>query len=108
MIPDLHEDHDRRWWILVVLCLSLVMVILGNTVLNVVIPTLVRELDATASELQWMVDAYALIFAGLLLTCGALGPRFPFAVFYVVEPRRIVLRMLHTSRDPRLWPRTQE
>jgi EmrB/QacA subfamily drug resistance transporter len=62
--------------ILAVLCLSLLMVVVGNTVLNVAIPTLVRELDATSSELQWMVDSYGLVFAGLLLTCGALGDRF--------------------------------
>jgi EmrB/QacA subfamily drug resistance transporter len=68
--------HDRRWWTLSVLCLSLVMVIVGNTVLNVALPTLVRELDATATDLQWLVDAYALVFAGLLLSAGALGDRF--------------------------------
>ena len=62
--------------ILAVLCLSLLMVVVGNTVLNVAIPTLVNELDATSSELQWMVDSYGLVFAGLLLTCGALGDRF--------------------------------
>lgn len=59
-----------------VLCLSLVMVILGNTVLNVAIPTLQRELGASATQLQWIVDSYALVFAGLLLTFGALGDRF--------------------------------
>jgi EmrB/QacA subfamily drug resistance transporter len=68
--------HDRRWWTLAVLCLSLVMVILGNTVLNVALPTLQRELGATATELQWIVDSYPLVFAGLLLTAGALGDRF--------------------------------
>ncbi|MBA2274391.1 MAG: MFS transporter [Actinobacteria bacterium] len=68
--------HRRRWWTLSVLCLSLVMIIVGNTVLNVALPTLVRELQATSTDLQWMVDAYALVFAGLLLTCGALGDRF--------------------------------
>ena len=62
--------------ILAVLCLSLLMVVVGNTVLNVAIPTLVNELDATSSQLQWMVDSYALVFAGLLLTAGALGDRF--------------------------------
>ncbi|HYD08477.1 MAG TPA: DHA2 family efflux MFS transporter permease subunit [Acidimicrobiales bacterium] len=78
-MTDVHaqaQADEKRWWILGVLCLSLVMVILGNTVLNVAIPTLVRELDASATELQWIVDAYALVFAGLLLTCGALGDRF--------------------------------
>ena len=70
------EYSPRRWWTLSVLCLSLVLVIVGNTTLNVALPTLVRTLGATASELQWMVDAYALVFAGLLLTAGALGDRF--------------------------------
>ena len=69
-------DHSKRWWTLVVLCLSLVIVVVGNTVLNVALPTLVRDLNATNSGLQWVVDAYALVFAGLLLTAGALGDRF--------------------------------
>jgi len=69
-------DHSRRWWTLVVLCLSLVIVVVGNTVLNVALPTLVRELHASNSALQWVVDAYGLVFAGLLLTAGAIGDRF--------------------------------
>ena len=74
--PATAGSYERRWWTLVVLCLSLVTVILGNTVLNVALPTLVRDLDATSTQLQWMVDSYALVFAGLLLTGGALGDRF--------------------------------
>lgn len=73
---DAETIHNRRWWILLTLCLSLIMVIVGNTTLNVALPTLSRELNATNSQLQWMVDAYALVFAGLLLTAGALGDRF--------------------------------
>ena len=69
-------DHSKRWWTLSVLCLSLVIVVVGNTVLNVALPTLVVELDASNSALQWMVDSYALVFAGLLLTAGAIGDRF--------------------------------
>ncbi|MET0420377.1 MAG: DHA2 family efflux MFS transporter permease subunit [Acidimicrobiia bacterium] len=68
--------HDRRWWILGVLCLSLVIVFVGNTSLNVVIPTLARDLHATESQLQWIVAVYSLVFAGLLFTTGALGDRF--------------------------------
>jgi len=68
--------HRRRWWILAVLCLSLLIVFVGNSSLNVAIPTLARELDATESQLQWVVAAYSLVFAGLLLTSGALGDRF--------------------------------
>jgi EmrB/QacA subfamily drug resistance transporter len=73
---DESYDHGKRWWTLVVLCLSLVIVVVGNTVLNVALPTLVRDLHASNSALQWVVDAYGLVFAGLLLTAGAIGDRF--------------------------------
>ncbi len=70
------RSYERRWWILAVLCFSLLVIVLDNTILNVAIPTIVRDLDATNSQLQWMVDAYTLVFAGLLLTAGSLGDRF--------------------------------
>ncbi|MEX0863521.1 MAG: DHA2 family efflux MFS transporter permease subunit [Acidimicrobiia bacterium] len=73
---DTDTIHRRRWLTLLVLSLSLVIIGLDNTILNVALPTLVRELGATASQLQWMVDSYILVFAGLLLTMGALGDRF--------------------------------
>lgn len=66
----------RRWKILAVLCTSLMVVIVGNTALNVALPTLARELNASTSEQQWMVDSYGLVFAGLLLTAGTIGDRF--------------------------------
>ena len=68
--------YRRRWWALGVLSLSLVVIGMDNTILNVALPTLVRDLDASASELQWIVDAYILVFAGLLLSMGSLGDRF--------------------------------
>ena len=71
--PDVYR---RRWWILSVLCLSLLIVFVGNSSLSVAIPTLARELDATESQLQWVVASYSLVFAGLLLTTGALGDRY--------------------------------
>ena len=70
------STYRKRWWILGLLSMSLLIIGLDNTVLNVAIPTLQREFDATATELQWMVDAYILVFAGLLLTMGSLGDRF--------------------------------
>ncbi|MDB5163610.1 MAG: transporter [Candidatus Saccharibacteria bacterium] len=73
-VPE--QVHRRRWWILAVLCLSLLIVMIGNTSLNVALPVLSRDLHATNSQLQWMVDAYSLIFAGLLFTAGAFGDRF--------------------------------
>jgi EmrB/QacA subfamily drug resistance transporter len=80
--PDLRvatpgaTTYQHRWWALGVLCLSLVVLAMDNTILNVALPTLARDLGATGSQLQWMVDAYLLVFAGLLLTMGAAGDRF--------------------------------
>jgi len=68
--------HRRRWFLLGIMCLSLVMVVMSVSGLNVALPSLQRELDSTASELQWIVDVYALVFAALLLPAGALGDRF--------------------------------
>jgi MFS transporter, DHA2 family, integral membrane protein len=73
--------YDRRWKTLAVLCTSLLIVIVGNTVLNVALPTLQKPtaeggLGATNTQVQWIVDAYGLIFAGLLFTAAALGDRF--------------------------------
>ena len=68
--------YRRRWWTLGVLSMSLLIIGLDNTILNVAIPTLQRELGASATSLQWMVNAYILVFAGLLLTMGSLGDRF--------------------------------
>lgn len=64
------------WATLTVLCSSLLILSLDTTVLNVVLPTLVRDLGATSSALQWIVDAYALVFGGLLLSAGSLADRF--------------------------------
>ena len=66
----------RRWWTLLVLCLSLLVIGLDNTILNVALPTMQRDLDASSSQLQWIVDVYMLVFAGVLLTAGSLGDRF--------------------------------
>jgi EmrB/QacA subfamily drug resistance transporter len=66
----------RRWWALAVLNLSLVLITLDNTVLNVALPTLQRDLGATTSQLQWIVDSYQLVFAGLLFTTGSLADRY--------------------------------
>jgi EmrB/QacA subfamily drug resistance transporter len=66
----------KRWLALSVLCISLFAIVLDNTIVNVALPTLVRDLDADLSQLQWVVDAYTLVFAGLLLLAGVLGDRY--------------------------------
>jgi EmrB/QacA subfamily drug resistance transporter len=64
-----------RWLSLGVLCTSLLAIVVDNTIVNVALPTLARDLDADVSELQWVVDAYTLVFAGALLLAGTLGDR---------------------------------
>jgi EmrB/QacA subfamily drug resistance transporter len=68
--------YHRRWLILGTLCISLVMIVVAVSSLNVALPSIQRALDATGTDLQWIVDAYALVFAGVLLPAGALGDRF--------------------------------
>jgi EmrB/QacA subfamily drug resistance transporter len=65
----------RRWAILGVLCVSLLIVTLDNTILNVALPAIARSMHASSSQLQWIVDSYALVFAGFLLVAGSLGDR---------------------------------
>lgn len=74
--PAQSDSYRRRWWTLGILSMSLIIIGLDNTILNVTLPTLQREFNATATSLQWMVDAYILVFAGLLLMMGSLGDRF--------------------------------
>jgi len=67
--------HDRRWLLLPVLCLSVFLVVVDNTIVNVALPSFARHLHASNSSLQWIVDAYSLPFAGLLLAGGGVGDR---------------------------------
>ena len=68
--------QERRWTILAVLCLSLLLIVAGNSSLNVALPDIQKALDSSPSQLQWMVDIYSLVFAILLLPAGALADRF--------------------------------
>ena len=71
--PDVHR---KRWLILGVLSLALLVIGLDNTILNVALPTLQRDLDASNASLQWIVDAYTLVFAGLILVAGVWGDKY--------------------------------
>ena len=80
-LRDPEVAFRRRWLTLTVLCISLMVIGLDNTILNVALPTLSHSkslggLGASGSALQWIVDSYTLVFAGLLLTMGSLGDRF--------------------------------
>lgn len=68
--------HPRRWLILGVICLAQLTVLLDNTVLNVAIPSLTREMDASTADIQWMINAYSLVQSGLLLSAGNAADRY--------------------------------
>ena len=68
--------YAQRWLILAILSVSVFLVVVDNLIVNVALPTLQRELNATTTGLQWIVDSYALVFAGLLLAGGGIGDRY--------------------------------
>src|SRR2546428_9412111 len=70
------RDANRRWWTLGAMCFALFMVMLDNTVVNVALPSIQRDLHASISGLEWTVNAYTLSFAVLLVTGGRLGVLF--------------------------------
>src|ERR1035441_1973287 len=78
------ELGARRWSALAVVCASALIINLDNTILNVALPTLVRDLHASSGQLQWIVDSYAMVFAGLLLVGGSLADRFGRKRFFLI------------------------
>ena len=74
--PRLPVFRDRRIAALIVICLSVFVISVDATIVNVALPTLSRELDADTAQLQWIVDAYTLVMAGLLLSAGSLSDRY--------------------------------
>src|SRR4051812_4934563 len=72
------KDATARspWAVVGVLCLAVLTINIDTTIVNVALPTMAREMRAGTSELQWIVDAYNLTFAALVLTAGSLGDRF--------------------------------
>ena len=75
-LGDPERGHPRRWATLAVMCLAVFVTVLDGTIVNVALPTLAVELGATTRQLQWIVDAYLLVFTGLLLAAGGLGDKF--------------------------------
>ena len=70
------KPSSRRGWVLAVMCLGAFMVFLDSAVVNTALPAISRDLGASTSTLQWVVNAYILILAGLLLVGGTVGDRF--------------------------------
>jgi EmrB/QacA subfamily drug resistance transporter len=95
--------YARRWQILAVLCLSLLIVTVGNASLNVTLPTLSRDLGATETQLQWVVAIYSLVFAGLLFVTGAIGDRFGRKGALQVGLLVVLVGVLLASRAEEMW-----
>lgn len=73
---DLPDVDPRRWWVLAVMSVGTLLVFLDDTVVNTALPRISVDLDASTSALQWVIDAYVLVLAGLLLLCGSIGDRY--------------------------------
>jgi EmrB/QacA subfamily drug resistance transporter len=78
------EKHPNRWWTLGAVCVATFMLLLDITVVNVALPDIAKDLHSSFSELQWVVDAYALGLASFLLTTGTLADRFGHRLIFVV------------------------
>lgn len=74
--PAAHRQDPRRWWALAALVASMLVLGFDMTILNVALPTMAGQLDASTGEQQWMADAYIVVFAALMLPAGLLGDRF--------------------------------
>ena len=68
--------HPRKWQILAIMCTCLILVVAGVSSLNIAIPSIIDDLNPTSTEVLWIIDGYALVFAGLLLPAGAIGDRY--------------------------------
>src|ERR1700754_2107586 len=70
---SIQTEGPRKWLALVVLSSALFIIVLDNTILNVAVPTIVRELNTSVSALQWVISGYSLVFASLLISLGRVG-----------------------------------
>ena len=103
---QLQTGYPRRWLILGVLVVSLVVVVLDNTVLNVALRTIadpVHGIGASQTDLEWAINSYTMVFAGLLFTAGVLGDRFGRRLMLLarVGPVRTRLARARRTRTPR-------
>src|SRR5260221_4088385 len=84
MKARLFADENRKWWTLVAVSFGLFMIMLDNTVVNVALPSIEKDLHISISQLEWIVTAYALVFAALLITGGKLADLFGRRKIFIV------------------------
>ncbi|MEU1293624.1 DHA2 family efflux MFS transporter permease subunit [Streptomyces sp. NPDC005840] len=70
------QPYARRWWALLVLCLSLLIIVMANTALTVAAPDMTRDLGLSSADLQWVIDGYTVPYAALMLLLGAIGDKY--------------------------------
>ncbi|WP_282796908.1 MFS transporter [Streptomyces sp. CC224B] len=75
-VERMDRPYARRWWALLVLCLSLLIAVMANTALTVAAPDMTRDLGLSSSDLQWVIDAYTVPYAALMLLFGAIGDKY--------------------------------
>ncbi|MEV3988960.1 MFS transporter [Streptomyces sp. NPDC049837] len=75
-VERMERPYPRRWWALLVLCLSLLIIVMANTALTVAAPDMTQDLGLTSSDLQWVIDGYTVPYAALMLLLGAIGDKY--------------------------------
>src|SRR3569833_2053441 len=75
-VERMDRPYPRRWAALAVLCLSLLITVMANTSLLVAAPEMTRDLGLSSSDLQWVIDAYTVPYAALMLVMGAIGDKY--------------------------------
>ena len=95
------SEENRRWWTLGAMCFALFMVMLDNTVMNVALPSIQRDFDASLSALEWTINAYTLAFAVLLVTGGRLGDIFGRRRMFLIGVVVFALASARRSASPR-------
>src|SRR6187402_1048601 len=83
-VDDKVNGMDRKWWTLVAVAAGIFMLLLDVTIVNVALPDIEQSLDASLSDLQWVIDAYALTLAALQLTAGSLADRFGRRLLFAI------------------------
>jgi EmrB/QacA subfamily drug resistance transporter len=75
-VERMNGPYARRWWALLVLCLSLLMIVMANTALTVAAPSMTRDLGLSSTDLQWVIDGYTIPYAALMLLFAAIGDKY--------------------------------
>jgi EmrB/QacA subfamily drug resistance transporter len=91
---------ERKWWTLIVVCVGTFMLLLDITIVNVALPTIAKDLKASFSDIQWVIDAYALTLASLLLTAGTLADRLGRRLLYAIGLTLFALTSLLCALSP--------